>query len=238
VTGSQASGKSTLVRVVGEEIGAARFSLDDVYTTKAEREAMAATVHPLFLTRGAPGTHDLDLADSVIDALAAAGPGDRTMIPAFDKLADDRLPPARWTPFEGRPSAILVEGWCLGATPQAEADLTAPVNALETAEDPDGAWRRHANAELGGRYRAFFDRFDAILFLAAPSFEVVLDWRCEQEAGLMGIVPEALPVQQRQALERFIAHYERLTRHMLAGGIGADVTARLARDRSVVSIEG
>jgi len=33
----------------------------------------------------------------------------------------------------------------------------------------------------------FFDRFDAILFLAAPGFEAVLDWRCEQEAALMGV---------------------------------------------------
>ena len=237
VGGCQASGKSTLVRLVAEDIGAARFSLDDVYRTRAEREAMAQDVHPLFITRGPPGTHDLDLADGVIDALMTARDGAKTPIPSFDKLADDRLPPRQWPVFEGRPSAILVEGWCMGAVPQSDADLAAPVNALEAEEDPDGAWRRYVNAELTGRYRAFFDRFARSLYLAAPSFDVVLGWRCEQEAGLLGLAPADLPLERREKLTRFIAHYERLTRHMIAGGVNADVVARLGLDRRTIKIE-
>jgi D-glycerate 3-kinase len=237
VGGCQASGKSTLVRIVAEETGAARFSLDDVYRTRAEREAMARDIQPLFITRGPPGTHDLDLADAVIDALQTARDGSRTPIPFFDKLADDRLPPRQWPVFEGRPTAILVEGWCMGATPQAEADLVAPVNTLEADEDPDGVWRRYANAELSGRYHAFFNRFSRSLYLAAPDFDVVLDWRCEQEAGLLGVAPADLPPERRAKLARFIAHYERLTRHMLAGGVDVDGVARLDRDRSLLGLE-
>ncbi len=225
VGGSQGSGKSTLVRAAAEAVGAAHFSLDDVYRTRTEREAMARDVHPLFRTRGVPGTHDLALAGVVIDSLAAGG---STAIPAFDKLADDRVPQAQWPVFEGRPSAILVEGWCLGALPV--PDLAAPINALEAEEDLDGVWRRAWNAELAGPYQAFFDRFDAILFLAAPSFEVVLDWRCEQEAGLLGV--PAVSAERRAELARFIAHYERLTRWMLEGGVRADVTVRLGKDRT------
>jgi D-glycerate 3-kinase len=237
VGGCQASGKSTLVRSVAEETGAARFSLDDVYRTRAEREAMAREVHPLFITRGPPGTHDLDLADGVIDALMTTRDGSRTPIPSFDKLADDRLPPRQWPMFEGRPRAILVEGWCMGAVPQADADLVAPVNTLEAEEDADGAWRRHANAELAGRYQAFFHRFARSLYLAAPGFDVVLDWRCEQEAGLLGVPAADLPVERREKLTRFIAHYERLTRHMIAGGVDVNLLARLGPDRSLLAIE-
>ena len=237
VGGCQASGKSTLVRLVAEEMGAAWFSLDDVYRTRAEREGLARDVHPLFITRGPPGTHDLDLADGVIDALTTARDGATTRVPAFDKLADDRLPPRQWPVFVGRPTAILVEGWCMACTPQSDADLTTPVNALEANEDADGVWRRRVNAELSGRYRVFFERFARGLYLAAPDFGVVLDWRCEQEAGLMDVSPADLPVERREKLARFIAHYERLTRHMIAGGIDVDVVARLDDDRRLRGIE-
>ena len=237
VGGCQASGKSTLVRIVGDEIGAARFSLDDVYRTRADREAMARDVHPLFITRGPPGTHDLDLADGVIDALMSAREGQRTPIPSFDKLADDRLPPRQWPVFEGKPSAILVEGWCMGAAPQSEIDLATPVNALEAEEDADAVWRRRVNTELTGRYREFFARFARSLYLSAPSFDVVLDWRCEQEAGLLGVAPADLPLDRREMLARFIAHYERLTRHMISGGVDVDAVARLDAQRRLLAIE-
>src|SRR5258706_4880519 len=237
VAGCQGSGKTTLCQHVARRCGAAHFSIDDVYLTRAERADLAHRRHPLFATRGPPGTHDIDLALATIAALEGASPTDRTPIPTFDKLADDRAPPDRWPRFEGRPSAILVDGWCLGATPQVGEDLAAPVNALEREADPDGAWRGAVNDELAGSYRAFFDRFDAILFLAAPSWPMVLDWRCEQEAGLLGVAPADLPAGRRAWIAGFIAHYERLTRHMLDGGVRADALAHLADDRSVASLE-
>ena len=52
---------------------------------------MAARVHPLFATRGPPGTHDLGLLHRLLDRLSGAGPGDRTPLPRFDKLADERV---------------------------------------------------------------------------------------------------------------------------------------------------
>jgi D-glycerate 3-kinase len=233
VAGSQGSGKTTLCAEVARIRGAAHFSIDDVYLTRAERVELGRARHPLLATRGPPGTHDLDLARATIAALRNAAPADRTSIPAFDKLADDRAPHDRWPVFAGQPSAVLVDGWCVGATAQAEAELIAPANALERERDPDGAWRRWVNDQLAGRYAAFFAAFDAILFLAAPSWEIVLDWRCEQEAGLMGIAPSELPDQRRAALAAFVSHYERVSRHMLAGGVRADATALLAEDRTL-----
>jgi len=70
-----------------------------------------------------------------------------------------------------------------------------------------------------------------VLFLKAPSFDAVLDWRCEQEAGLMGLVPADLPAQRRAELVAFIQGFERITCHMLAGGVRAGATFPLDRER-------
>ncbi len=231
IAGAQGSGKTTLARDAAARLGAAHLSLDDVYLTRAERQTLARDVHPLFAVRGPPGAHDLGLLDRTLTSLRAAEADSRTPLPAFDKLADDRAPRTDWPVFAGRPSAVLVDGWCLGATPQAEADLAAPINALEAEQDGEGRWRRAANAALAGPYAEVFARFDAVLFLKAPSFDAVLDWRCEQEAGLMGLPPAELPPARRAELAIFIQHFERITRHMLAGGVRADITITLDRRR-------
>ena len=75
ICGAQGSGKSTLVaalaeRLAEEGIAAATLSLDDLYFTRAERLRLASEVHPLFATRGVPGTHDIALGLGVLDALA------------------------------------------------------------------------------------------------------------------------------------------------------------------------
>lgn len=237
ISGAQGSGKTTLARAAAEALGCAHLSLDDVYLTRAARERMAGEVHPLFATRGPPGTHDLALLTTTVTALRAAGPDQTTALPAFDKLADDRTPPSQWPAFRGRPRAILLDGWLIGATPQDKAALAAPVNALERDEDADGVWRRAANARLADGQAVLTTGLDAILFLKAPGFDVVLDWRCEQEAGLRGIEPSALDESDRARLARFIAHFERITRHMLAGGVRADTVVRLDRDRRVVDVD-
>lgn len=236
IAGSQGCGKSTLAHEVAERFGGATLSLDDVYLTKAERADLARRVHPLFATRGPPGTHDLGLLQRLLDRLSSAGPGDRTPLPRFDKLADDRAPEADWTLVKGRPRVIVLEGWCLGATAQAATALVAPINALEAEQDADGLWRGAINAALARDYGTLHARLDALIFLKAPSFDVVLDWRCEQEAGLMK--RDAVPPERRAALAVFVQHYERLTRHMIDGGVAADLIVDLDRDRRIVGLEG
>lgn len=238
MVGAQGSGKTTLARAAAEAFGAAQISIDDVYRTRAEREAMARDVHPLFLTRGPPGTHDLVLLQRLIDDLSAAGPEDVTRIPDFDKRGDDRKSVAQWRAFRGLPTAILIDAWCLGAVAEDEAALMQPVNALERDQDADGRWRRLVNDRVAGDYAAFAARMDAILFLKAPGFEVVLDWRCQQEADLLEVAPQDLPQAERQRLGGFIQYFERITRRMLAGGVRASVTVALDRDRRPCADDG
>lgn len=236
VVGAQGCGKTTLARAAAERFGAAQISIDDVYLTRAGREAMAREVHPLFVTRGPPGTHDLGLLQRLIDALSAAGPEDETLVPDFDKRGDDRRPVEAWRVFRGRPSAILIDAWCLGAVAGDEAALAEPVNALERDRDPDGVWRRAVNGFVAGVYADLAGGFDAVLFLKAPGFDVVLDWRCQQEADLLGVAPADLPPEERARIAGFIQYFERITRRMLAGGVRADVVVQLDEDRGSGSI--
>lgn len=237
IAGAQGSGKSTLARAVRERIEArgvpcALLSIDDLYLTRAERETLAARVHPLLRTRGVPGTHDVALGTRAIDALAR---GEAVALPRFDKSADDRMPPDQWEAAPMGTRLLILEGWCVGASPQEDTALVPPVNALEAQEDAKGRWRAHVNAALAGDYRAFFARIDALAFLAAPDFDVVERWRGEQEEGLRA--RGGAGVMNPAQIARFIQHYERLTRHMLADMPGrADLTLHLRPDRSVAAI--
>lgn len=243
VCGTQASGKSTLCAVVArllEEAGlaAAVLSIDDLYLTHEARQALARDIHPLLATRGVPGTHDVELGLQLLDALARSG---EVRLPRFDKARDTRRPQAEWDRFAGPADVVLFEGWCVGARPQAEAALAAPVNDLEREEDPEGLWRRYANARLAGPYQALFGRLDRLVLLQAPGFETVLGWRREQEAKLRRRLASGGEDLSRTldeaALARFVAHNERLTRHILAEmPQRADVRARLGADRELLEL--
>lgn len=235
VAGAQGSGKTSLAAEAVDAFGAVALSLDDVYLTRAERLALAKTIHPLFATRGPPGTHDLTLLDGVLDALRGATSESAIRLPVFDKLKDDRRLEADWPVTRGRPRAIILEGWCVGALPQPDADLVPPVNALERDEDAQEVWRRAINGRLADDYAVLFARLDRTLYLRPPAFEQVLDWRCEQEATLLGGPP--LPSGRRTKLARFVQHYERLTRHMMDGGVRADVVIQLDANRRAVATD-
>ena len=243
VTGSQGSGKTTTARVLAglldaRGLRAAILSLDDLYLPLADRCRLAAEVHPLFLTRGVPGTHDADLGVAILEGLAAPG---ATLMPRFDKATDDRA--SAWDVHEGPFDVILFEGWCVGARPQAPGALIQPVNDLERERDPDGTWRTLANQALAGPYQALFTPIGLQVLLAAPSFETVLGWRIEQEHKLRARLDAEGDTgargQSDAEIAVFIRHYERLTRHILAEMPGrADVVVRLAEDREIVGIAG
>ena len=227
LTGAQGSGKSTvctlLQAVLHEGFGAraALLSVDDLYLTHAERRRLGREAHPLFATRGPPGTHDPALGVETIERLLAQGPGQRTALPSFDKAIDDRRPRRAWPVHEGSADYVLFEGWCVGAQPQSGAGLSRPVNALERDEDAQGRWREAVNAALAGPYRALFDRIDVQIMLRIDAMERVHEWRRLQEEKLRqrvareGTGGAPVRVMSDAELDRFIAHYERITRHLL-----------------------
>jgi D-glycerate 3-kinase len=133
--------------------------------------------------------------------------------PRFDKGRDTRLPPSRWPKVTRPPKLIILEGWALGIRPQSAAALNAPVNELERTEDPDGTWRRWVNKQLRG-YQPLWRKLDALIVLQAPNWDVVRRWRSEQEQML--IARHAPLAMDDRAMERFLAHFERLSRHALA----------------------
>ncbi|WP_294334262.1 AAA family ATPase [uncultured Sphingomonas sp.] len=229
--GAQGSGKSTLAAAVARAVpDTVILSLDDLYRTRAARRDLAATIHPLFATRGVPGTHDVDLGIATLDALRA---GARIRLPRFDKAVDDRVPDGD-VAEAGAVRLILFEGWCVGARPIADADLAEPINALERNEDGDGRWRRSWNAALAGSYQALFARVDRLVLLEAPGWETVLRWRTEQEQTLRAAGASGPGVMDDAAVARFIQHYERLTRHILAEMPGrADLVLPLDERRSL-----
>ncbi|PTB92670.1 hypothetical protein C9974_11845 [Marinobacter sp. B9-2] len=252
IHGAQGTGKSTLTLFLREILlrhrnrATANFSLDDIYLTRAEREDLAERIHPLFKTRGVPGTHDVALGQQVLHRLRSAAPEGATPIPAFDKSRDDRVPRDQWPVFGGRAEVILLEGWCLDGRPEKDSALAEPMNRLEENEDPDGVWRRYVNDQLEGEYRQFFDEIDYLVMLKAPSMECVLEWRRLQEQKLAKKIRNApkrgelhanaqdLRIMTDDEVGRFVMHYERVTRACLAEmPVRADVLINVAEDHSL-----
>lgn len=216
IAGLQGTGKSTLAAQL-QALGAARgkrvvvLSIDDFYLTRRERLALGRRVHPLLAKRGPPGTHNVALACATVDALRALRPGDIARVPRFDKIADRRLPPSRWTQVRVLPDLIVFEGWFLKVPPEDAAALRRPLNALERDEDPDGTWRRYCNDALA-RYAPLWKRLDTLLFLQGPGFAQVPAWRWQQERTLQAKHPRRQAMTRAQ-VGRFVLFFERVSRH-------------------------
>ncbi|MDP3489281.1 MAG: ATP/GTP-binding protein [Phenylobacterium sp.] len=240
VCGAQGSGKSTLCEALARllrrrGLRVAVLSLDDLYLSRAARAELARRIHPLFATRGPPGTHNIDQGLSLFDDLAGTG---EVALPRFDKASDEPAAQDFWPVIQAPVDLILFEGWCVGAQAQPLNALAAPINRLEHDQDPEAVWRTAVNATLSGPYQQLFDRIDHLTLLRAPSFEVVADWRTEQEEKLrQSRQAEGLGPGQTMdpaAVRNFIQLYERLTRHILATLPDlADLVIDLAPDRTM-----
>jgi D-glycerate 3-kinase len=220
INGSQGSGKSTLAdylcSIITERhaITAVSLSMDDFYLTRAEREHLAQTIHPLLRTRGVPGTHDVSLAIKTIQQLRA---GLATEIPRFDKSIDDRVTGSQVDKVSGPVGLIVFEGWCLGALPQTQAELEDPINDLERLEDDKGIWRQYINRALATDYRELFTLIDQTIMLRAPSFDAIFQWRWQQEMKMIERLQDSdkSGVMTEEQVLRFIQYFQRITEHSL-----------------------
>ena len=87
------------------------LSLDDYYLTKKQRTSLSKKIHPLLITRGVPGTHDIKKLLKHVRCF------ERSIypinIPIFDKINDDRLTKVK--KIKTKAEILILEGWCCGS---------------------------------------------------------------------------------------------------------------------------
>ncbi len=219
LSGGQGAGKSTITSILKfifkkkYGLDLCVFSLDDFYKTKSERTKMSKTIHPLFLTRGVPGTHDIKLLNNVIQKLKKRN-FKTVLVPKFDKSKDDRFEKTKWQKIKNAPKIIILEGWCVGATQQKKNELVRPVNKIENDLDAKLIWRNEVNNLLKYQYKRLFKKIDKLVYLKAPDFNHIFKWRLAQEQKLK-LTSKSKKTMSKTQVREFIMFYERITKHMM-----------------------
>jgi len=197
ISGAQGTGKTTLTRIC-----------KSILTDYFRLNVAAISIDDFYLTR---------MAIDLIRSLKTLKTDQTIKLPVFDKGADDRMPENCWKIVNGDLDVIIFEGWCVGARPQRGSELIKPVNSLESQQDKKCIWRKFVNNKLKNEYKSLFSEIDFLIYLCAPGFEKVYEWRVNQEkdlsAHLSGIEKNAL--MSDSEIKLFIMYYERLTKHMI-----------------------
>ena len=219
LSGGQGAGKSTITGILKlilkkkYGLNICVFSIDDFYKTKNERLRMSKKKHPLFITRGVPGTHDIKLLNQTIRKLKQKK--FRTvLIPKFDKSKDDRYRKNKWQKIKTKPDIIIFEGWCVGTTHQNNNELKRPINLIEKKYDENLKWRKTVNNLIKKRYKNIFNKIDKLVFLKVPHFNYIIKWRWLQEQK-MKLTTKSKKTMSKTEVKEFIMFYERLTKHMI-----------------------
>jgi D-glycerate 3-kinase len=243
ITGAQGSGKTTLAKFLTTHLDkkykTLNLCLDDFYKTKNERLIMAKTTHPLFATRGVPGTHDTQMIAETLQNLSLANNKTQTHLPVFDKAIDDRLPEKEWRRYQGKPDIILFEGWCVGAHPQSDHELIKSINSWEEKNDPQGIWRKTVNEYLAKEYQEIFGRINYLIMIKIPSWNVVMNHRWQQEQELHDeTLDNNNHIMTKQEIQEFTHHFERLTKWMLQEiPTQADLVIEIDEERQITNLE-
>ena len=219
-SGGQGSGKTTVVKIL--KIILEKFfkrkihvsSIDDFYKTLKDRNKMSYTTHPLFKTRGVPGTHDTNLVKKFFYFIKRKK-FKKTKLPKFDKSIDDRLKKKYWFNIKERPEIVILEGWCVGAKPQSNSLIKKPINILEKYEDKNLIWRKHINERLKREYKKLFEMIDCYIFMKIPNFHMVFKWRLLQENKLRKKSRFKKKIMPYNKIKRFIMFYQRITLQMI-----------------------
>jgi len=219
-SGGQGSGKTTAAKIL--KLILKKFfkrkihisSIDDFYKTLEDRNKMAHKIHPLFETRGVPGTHDINLIKKFFYFIKKKK-FTKTKLPKFDKAIDDRLKKKYWFNIKERPEIVILEGWCVGAQPQSNFLIKKPINNLEKYEDQDLIWRKHVNEKLKKEYKKLFAMIDYYIFMKIPNFNMVSKWRLLQENKLRKKSQFKKKIMSYNEIKYFIMFYQRITLQMV-----------------------
>ena len=216
IAGSQGIGKSTLMHILENNLKIfynkeiLSLSLDDYYLTKKQRTTLSKKIHPLLITRGVPGTHDIKKLLKHVRCF------DRSIypinIPIFDKINDDRS--TKLKKIKSKADILILEGWCCASPALSPSFLKKNINQIEKMLDKDLIWRNYYNHQLENQYAKLFKLFDKVIYLKAPSFSHIQNWRLKQEKMMVTRNNDFGAMDKNQIFE-FIQHYEKITKWMM-----------------------
>ena len=221
LAGGQGSGKTTISSILTLilkkyfKLNVCKVSIDDFYKTRKDRKLLSKTRHDLLMTRGVPGTHDINLILNFFKKIKVKN-FKTLQIPTFNKAIDDRCPKALWQKIKSKPDVVIFEGWCVGAKAQTNSQLKKPINSLEKFYDQDVKWRSYVNNQLKTKYKTLFKHLDGLLYLKAKNFNLLKKWRLKQERKLwvQKKNKKNLKIMSSEDVINFMQTYQRITQQM------------------------
>ena len=219
LAGGQGTGKTTissLIRIILIKyfrLNVFRISIDDFYKTRKERINLSKRVHPMLLTRGVPGTHDINMMLNFFSKLKSKK-FKRIKLPTFNKAIDDRFSKKKWYDLKKRPDIIIFEGWCVGAKSEKNTSLKKTINSLEKAKDQKQIWRRYVNQQLKSKYKKLYSQLNCLVYLKATNFNLLKKWRLKQERKLWAKSKVKSKIMSKGDILNFMQTYQRITQNM------------------------
>ena len=221
LAGGQGTGKTTissLIRIILIKyfrLNVFRISIDDFYKTRKERINLSKRVHPMLLTRGVPGTHDINMMLNFFRN-SKSKKFKRLKLPTFNKAIDDRFNKKKWYDLKKRPDVIIFEGWCVGAKSEKNNTLKKTINSMEKTKDQKQVWRKYVNNQLKSNYKKLYSQLNCLVFLKAKNFSLLQKWRLKQERKLWlnSKRKSNLKIMTKRDVLSFMQTYQRITQNM------------------------
>ena len=221
LSGGKGSGKTTISSIISIilrkyfKLNVFIISIDDFYKTRKERFLLSKRIHPLLMTRGVPGTHDINM---MLDFFKRVKGKKFSLLklPKFNKAIDERYNKKLWHSLKKRPDVIIFEGWCVGAKPEKNSTLKKSVNSLEKLKDKKLTWRRYVNKQLKTNYKQLYDQLNCLLYIKSNNFSLLRKWRIKQEKKLMLKKKRSnkFKIMSDQEVINFMQTYLRVTQSM------------------------
>ena len=221
LAGGQGTGKTTISSIIKIilskyfKLKVFRISIDDFYKTRKERISLSKRVHPMLLTRGVPGTHDINMMLSFFRKVKSKK-FNRLKLPTFNKAIDDRFNKKYWYDLKDKPDVIIFEGWCVGAKSEKSNTLKKTINSMERTKDQKKIWRKYVNQQLQLKYKKLYSQLNCLIYLKAKNFGLLQKWRIKQERKLWlkNKIKSNSKIMSREDVFNFMQTYQRITTNM------------------------
>ena len=155
--------------------------------------------------------------------------------PLFDKLIDDVLKEKKIV--KSKADILILEGWCCGCNEINIKYLYKNINKLEKNYDYNYSWRKYYNYKLKNEYKELFNLFDLSIFMKAPSFRYVYDWRYKQEIKNYSKSKNFKRMSINE-IKFFIQHFEKITKWMIKDlNKKANLVININKDQKIFSLK-